>query len=456
LSSLDWESCTDTAPLNPTTTALALGLTPATPCVSFFTFELVRVKLPDQVVDAAFAPVLGVDQLTTSAVAVARVESFPGIGNPPPFVVPGGTGAGELLCLRTGPSGPPIPPLWDGMGVGNPAGEGTEPDPCDDSVYDPAEAFFGTLNPLTYFDPDTGDVVCRQNLIDLAIANGIDHGLAAFDPAFVVGVTNPTGGQVVEGDCNPSPVGGVNTMILDTGLTAQILRCGLLSTNGGQCGSEVPGPPSTSATATPRLKGGDFANSGVAFVGEEMDDMALWEFMEDPTGLTWPSPCDDLYANRANGSWDYFDKKGELLNCLDAWSASTDDPLFSEDILRTPRFAWIPYLAETNLNTEPTACPSSAAPQCVHFNEFVPVYLQTLYSAFGGGQNRGACDPGGNQPRWGRHDAGQGTDCGEDNDNVDRLAAIVLDCAMLPNDICVAGATGSPGGLPVPRIELLR
>ena len=456
ISSAEWEACSDPTPLNASTTALALGLSPATQCVSFFGFELVRVKLPDQVVDAAFAPILGVDQLTTSAVAVARVNSFPGIGNPPPFVVPSGTGSGQLLCLRTSSSGPAMPPLWTGFGPNTPAGEGPDADPCDDSIYDPDDSFFGTLNPLTYFDPDTGDVVCRQNLIDLAIANGIDHGLTTFDPPFVVGVTNPTGGQVVEGDCNPIPVGGVNTMILDTGLTSPILRCGLLSTNGGTCGTSVPGPPSTSASATPRLKQGDFANSGVEFVGEEMDDMALWEFLDDPTGLNWPNACDNLYANRSTPSWDYFDKKDALLDCLGAWSSAVHDPLFSDDILRTPRFAWIPFLAESNLTTQPTACPSSAAPQCVHFNDFVPVYLQTLYSVFTGGQNRGACDPGGNQPRWGRHDAGQGADCGVGNDNVDRLAAIVLDCEMLPEDICVAGATGGPGGMPVPRIELLR
>ncbi|HXV71371.1 MAG TPA: hypothetical protein VEB69_08220, partial [Acidimicrobiia bacterium] len=171
--------------------------------------------------------------------------------------------------------------------------------------------------------------------------------------------------------------------------------------------------------------------------------------------------CDDLYTNRTNPAWDYFDKKDALASCLTTWSDG-DGKLFSTDINMTPRFAWLPILAESNLTTEPSSCPSSAAAKCVHFNDFVPVYMQTLYTLITGGSSAGACDDplrtgvAGPQPRWGRHDAGEPINCGNNNGNLDRLSSFVLDCAMLPDEICDARPGTHPGGDVDPILELTK
>jgi len=453
LTAAEWQACSDADALPQT--AQSLGLTPATPCISFFANEFVRVKVPSQTVDASFGRILGADSLETFALAVARVDQFPGFSNPPPFVVPAGTSAGELLCLRTNPSSTPMPPLMVGNGPGvaaSPGDPATDPDPCDDSAYDPASQFFGTLDPKTYFDPATGAVVCKSNQVEWAMAAGIDHTVSQWDPDFVVGSTSPTGPAVNEEGCNPTPVDAVNTMQLKSGLSASELRCGLLSARNGTCGSTVPGPGS--ATIEPRLKQ---STVGQTYVGETIDDVPLWQFMVDPaTHPSMPPSCVTMHDNflpTPSGGWDYFDFKDQMRTCLADWGTTGSGQIFTEDITSTPRFAFLPYLAETNLATQPSACPSSAASTCVHFNEFVPVFLQTLYSDVSGNNTRGTCDPGGSGARWIRLDGGQGGNCGKSNDNLDRISAFVLDCTMLPDDVCT-GAPGGPGGTPVPKVQL--
>jgi hypothetical protein len=459
VSDTEWEACSDSPPSG-FRTAKSEGLTPATDCISFFKFEELRVRVPDQEIDTTFGRVIGFDSLTTSALAHARIVQFPGAGNSPPFVALAGVGGGDQICLRTTSSGPPIPNLMTGNGPGAPLandpGIGLEPDPCDDAVYDPDTQFFGTLDPLTYFNNQTGAVTCKRNLTAYAIAAGIDHPLADFDPDYVVGVSNPVGPAVVEDDCSPVAVAGVNTMVLNTGLTAPLLRCGMLTTFGGGCNGDVS-PGSAGGNNVPaRLHLGPFFPSGQTFVGENMDNEPLWAFMANPSGLIWPGACTTLYNNRATPIWDYFDKKDELISCLSSWSESTDDYLFTAQVITTPRFAWIPFLAEDNLNTEPSVCPESGGTKCVHFNDFVPVYLQTLYTVITGGGGAGGCDPGPPGPRWGRHDAGEPVSCGKNNGSLDRLSSIVLDCGMLLETICDARPGFPPGGSVVPVLELIR
>lgn len=463
VSDAEWEACSDSPPAG-FRTANTEGLIPATDCISFFKFEELRVRVPDQEIDTSFGRIIGFDSLTTHAVAQARIFQFPGEGNSPPFVALAGVTGGEQICLRTTSSGPLIPNLVTGNGPGNlPAndpGIGIVPDPCDDTVYDPASQFFGTLDPLTYFNNQTAAVTCKPSLTAYAIAAGIDHTLADFDPDYQVGVSDPLGVSVVEDDCSPVAVAGVNTMVLNTGLTASLLRCGMLTSFGGGCNNSVP-PGSAGGNNVPaRLHLGTYVQGGTTFVGEIMDNEPLWAFMADPSGppvLTWPAACSNLYSNRFNmTTWDYFDKKDELISCLTSWTEGTHDHLFTDQVITTPRFAWIPGLAEMNLTTEPSVCPNSGGTKCVHFNDFTPVYLQTLYTLITGGGAAGGCDPGGPVQRWGRHDAGELVSCGKNNGNVDRLSSIVLDCGMLLPDICDARPGFPPGGNVIPTLELTR
>lgn len=457
MSQAEWEACTDD-PADQLTLVVSddfPSVTPSTDCISFDFLERIRVNLPDQEVETTFAAVLGFDSYTVNAEAEALGIVFPGGGAGPPFVALNGSSGGDLICLRTSSSGPVMPPLMTGNGPGTPASLGTEPDPCDDTVYDPASQFFGVLDPLVYFNNATGEVTCKSNLTEYLIARGIDHPLASFEPDYVVGTSSPTGPEVTQDDCSPEAVAGVNTMPLKTGLSAGELRCGMLTSHGGGCSSSVPPGAAGGNNVPARLHVGPYVQSTYTFLGESMDNKALWEFLPDHSGLTWPVECRNIYDNQNTASWDYFDKKEEMLDCLSAWDRSVHDTLFTANLLTTPRFAWIPLLAETNLSTDPDTCPLGGGSNCVHFNAFQPVYLQTLYTVITGGGGAGACDPGPPGQRWGRHDAGQEEDCGKSNQNLDRLASIVLECAMLPDDVCSA-APASPGGNPNPTLELVK
>ena len=457
----DWDPavCIDPTPLALTIDNDFPLVTPQTDCISFEfigTTARLRVFLPDQVIDTAFARVIGFNTLTINAEAEALSATFPAGGAGPPFVVLNGTNGGEVVCVRTGPVPLLMPPLVDGNGPGVPPSIGVTPDPCDDTVYDPDTQFFGTLDPLVYFNNATSGVSCRSNLIAYSIARGIDHPLTSFEPDYVVGVSNPLGPEVVEDDCNPTPVFGVNTMPLKTGLSAAQLRCGMLTSSGGGCSGSVPPGAAGGNNVPARLHLGPFVQSVHQFVGENMDNKSLWEFLPDygALGLNWPLACRRIYDNQANGAWDYFDKKEEMLSCLSSWMPIPHDELFTDSLLQTPRFAWIPLLAESNLNTDPDVCPASGGSKCVHFNSFAPVYLQTMYTVITGGGSPG-CDPGPPGQRWGRHDAGETQSCGKNTGNLDRLASIVLECAMMPADVCTAAPSG-PGGNPVPTLELTK
>lgn len=453
----DWATGACQDPDQLITTAADLGLTPSTECISFEGLQRIRVKVPTQSVDTAFSQFVGFSSLSTSAAAEALAIQFPGAGQAPPFVALAGSAGGDLICLRTSSSGPVVPPLMTGNGAAVPAALGTEPDPCDDTAYDPDEQFFGALNPHTYFNNDTGAITCKSGLVDYAIAAGIDHTLAQFDPDFVVGTTDPTGPSVVEDDCAPLPVAGVNTIPLNTGLQASELRCGMLTARSGGCASSVSPGPAGGSSVPARFHLGPYVQSTHTFLGERMDNEPVWAFLASPGGM-WPSECSTLSANLSNPDWDYFDKKDQMVSCLAAWSEG-DGVLFNDTIIQTPRFAWIPILAESDLSTEPSSCPSSASPKCVHFNDFIPVYMQTLYTLISGGSG-GACDDvlrGANgNPRWGRHDAGEAIGCGQDNGDLDRISAMVLDCSMLSTDVCDARPGADPGGDVDPILELTK
>ncbi len=110
-----WAGCTD--PDRPA------GFTPLAgqECISMGGFldgeggTFLRVRIPDQQTDTTFGRVLGIDFLTTSADAVAKLgpEGESGVL---PFGLLSGTGNGNT-CLRTGPSGTSTPPC-DGPETG--------------------------------------------------------------------------------------------------------------------------------------------------------------------------------------------------------------------------------------------------------------------------------------------------------------------------------------------------
>jgi hypothetical protein len=448
----DWTGCADPDAL--AWTAADLGLLPGTNCVSFNAgFSEIRVQLPETRINTFFARVIGFDTLPVTAAAQASIE-LPSGSTTPPFVVLSGSKAGDEVCLRTS-SGGPMPGRWIGNGTGNPATQslaseaGYLPDPCDDLPG--TSQYFGTLNPYFYEDADpdqSPDTSCKQILsgIDVGIAEGIDHNLSTFEPDY------PAGSDVrVDGNgCPGGPAEAwPNTMDTQTGFTAGVLRCGLLSSGGGTCAN---GPVLDGITYPPRLQRGHYAGSGPQFAGEGMENLPLWYFLDsDLQTLAAPSGCKDLHAavTASDPQWDYFDKKEGMIACLAAWTQGSDGPLFNDDLLESGRFAIIPLVAEPAFDTSP-----------VHFNSFVPVFFQKLYQQ---GNGQGNPDPmcfsqaesASGNAGWYWHEAGQGFDCGRSNQNVDRLAGIVLDCGMLPSDTCEPDVSPtSPGGEVIYRVLL--
>lgn len=472
----EWEACVDAdpLPLNMRDDAAVLGATLVqTHCISFDGLEKLRVRVPDQGVDTTFGAILGFDIIDVAAAAEALGIQLLTIGSPPPFALLDGHGAGEVVCLRTGPVGNP-PNMMDGMGPDMAAMRGTEPDPCDDTAYPVDTETFGLLNPWVYFDDD-GSLTCKQNANDYFIAAGIDHPLSTYLGKYNDG-WDPGDPQVQDGSACPTGITfGPDTMRVKTGLTAQELRCGMLTTRGGVCRNLVPGPSGTSLSSAARLHQGDHVQTTYRFLGEQMDNAPLWGFFtgtdNNGDGITdvvsfanAPNACWEL-ADVINGvdlrDWDYYDMRDQLLRCLRAWN-STHAPIFTAAIWGSSRFAFIPLLAESTLNTlagppsGPSPCPDSGG-ECAHIDDFVPVWLQTLYTV----QPSAACDDKDLTPgnTWGLHHAGQPNSCGDNTGNLDRLSAIVIDCGMLPRALCDArpGPPGStPGGDVTPHLELTR
>lgn len=443
----DWQSCSDGGALS--LTAADLGLTPSTACVSFNdAFDEIRVRLPEERVTTFFAGIIGVDTLPVYASAQATINPPEG-ARTPPFVALSSDNAGDQICLRTSSSGADIPGNWLGNGPGVAATQllasdpAFTPDPCDDLVG--ASQFFGTLAPYYYKDrrPPQPDLFCRQADIDINIADGIDHNLSIY-----FGGYSSTLPEKVEGDgCPQGPVQAwPNTMYLQTGFTAQLLKCGLLSTRSGTCSS---GPIVDGVRETPRFQRGFYAGSGAEFAGEGMENIAPWTYLDWDTNDTVPGSC--VSVATGGSSWDYFDYKEEFVNCLTDWAEGVDDSIFSEGFVQSARFAIIPQTYEDDFSTSP-----------VHFEAMVPIFLYKLYQA---GNRAGNPDPlcfsqgegaTGNSG-WYWHEAGQPFDCGRSNQNVDRAAAYLLDCGMLEEGICVPdGDPESPGGTLVYQVLLSR
>jgi hypothetical protein len=458
----DWATgnCTDPGAL--ALTANSLGLSPASDCLSFSDdFGEFRVRLPDQQQPTTFGQALGASSVTARAAATASAQQF-AAGRPRPFAVLDGFEAGDEACLRTSSSLSDAPPKMVGNGPGIPASISTAPvadaDPCDDDVLDSDSEFMGTLDPKVWFNA-AGSPQCASNELAYMIAAGIDHPISRFIdyPTYGLSPGYGSGGYPVPDPreigeaCGTATSPWPNTFELDTGTDSAALRCGLLTTKGGGCASDVPGPNGLRSPAL--LHQGDYVG-GWRFVGEVMDNAPLWQFLDLKSGGSYPHECTDLATHRTDASWDYFDKKEAMLECLARWKDNNYDVLFSPDLAHSSRFSFVPLLAESNMHVGdpggPTVC--SVGNKCVHVDDFVPVFIQTLYTR--GNGLSAACDPTG--VKIGRHEAGQEFDCGSSNDNLEGASSIVLGCAMLPSNLCDgrAGNPHDPGGDPTPGILL--
>ena len=435
-------------------TAASLGLTPASECLSFSVdFERLRVRVPPQSIETHFAQVFGVDETSATAAAEASVlgEHPENGGYALPFVALAGTTAGTQICIRDSSAKDPAT-LMQGNGLNTPPGPSTTPDPCDSDAYPSSASTFGTYNPWEYETCTQGP---GNDSIMRAMAQGIDHPTGVFGrktpppPVPQFPLVPPGGDSSGMESLRQSTYGDVriqgadqckkplpNTLDLDTGFTAGGLRCGMLSQKATD----------TCLGVTARLQRGSYVQNQHQFAAENMDNTPLWEFFDQEYIGSQPQKCQQLAAATAGPgaaddavSWDHYDKFEWLLECIVAWD-SDDPPLFDVSIGNSARFAFIPLVAEAELE----------GPDHVHINSYVPVFIDRLYEK----RPAKACDPlDARKVDYQTHQAGQQFSCGGPNSKLDRISAVVFKCGMLPDLLCrtIESGEGTPediGGTP--------
>lgn len=466
VSTAAWQACTDPGKL--TVTAKSRGLSPATDCISFDRGLLnIRVRVPDQQTDTTFARVIGVNTLSTNAFAQTSLEVEG--GDALPFLALSTVTGGDQICLRTGDNGtaqPPPPLTGGGPGVPfralTPADDkpGTEIredlDPCDAANYLVAAASKGTIIPRDY----RGD--CNPNgnksVVDAIIA-GLDHLVGIFEsPAF--SYPNPPGDSTVAESTRQGTYGDVrvdgggsctvvkpNTFPIDTGVS-NYLPCALLGPDVDVCADNEAGEG--------RLRRGSYVQGSVTFARAEFDNKPIWDFLVPSLPNSAPASCRSLQANLTNPSWDYYDKRDALSDCLRSWS-NGDPVLFTDQIKKTTRFAYVPQVAEKSICKDQALydCPPGPPAPNVHFNSFVPVYLDRLYQE--AGDKCAVGDP--RDTNWAMHTPGEpmaASNCGKKNLDVSRISGQVVPCGSLPPELCDPSSNPPVAGLGTTQLFKVR
>ncbi len=372
---------------------------PSANCISFNQSRTqLRVRLPDQTYEAAFAGVVGVDEMRHSAFAIASVGNY-GFGGVLPFAMPAGAGGADGLgCLKSGSGGLSEPPC-SGSSSGN---------------FGTIElGFFGNSLLGTPLDCNPG-----KGGVDNNIAVGADHQLA---------VADASGTRVDTAACpdGDPPPNAANTLTGNADVGD-----GLFS------GDEFSdGGPARLQRTDGHLFDGEGALRSVH--GIDVDDNPLWRFIDEnlssgtgeggdvpqscereqfdgsPANPALPPAVRDhlsgfdepermtkllerCFAHYMHGSWSDGGDAFELdprVGCGGDTATPCEDPVFTVnssssdspdlfDIQYTPRFAYVPELSGD--------FPSGSG--TVTFESFRAVFIQRL--RVGNGKNADRFDPG--------------------------------------------------------------
>lgn len=347
-----WESCVDDEKTTLNASGFSFVPLPAPAgwsvtsidCISIDQGGFVRVALPDLEFDTSFARVLGVEELETSADAIAEIGNRGG-GGILPFGLLSTAGEGQHVCLR------------DNSG-------GLAEEPCDG----PDAGNFGAIESPHYgTKPDGPPRNCtaspKSQVLATNIAFGIDH-LLALD-------TNGSSADEINDTCGEMDLG--NTP--DTMNTFQGLSGGLAE---GMATGPVPGG------YMPRLQ----KSSVKKFVhGYNLDDVPLWNYI-DPLATDIPASCTKTsfaptagpptfdYSIPADGVPDPPDSWQHMSYCFDEYLNGTySGVLFLDNdvtsIADSPRFSYVPQFWED-------AWPSgNSAPR--HIKAFKATWIQATW-----------------------------------------------------------------------------
>jgi hypothetical protein len=350
----------------------------------------VRIVLPVTNVNTTFGRVLGRTTIDVSALAEAEAL-IKRPGQLIPFVV-GPTGGGANLgCLYEPPSGIASPP-------------------CDG----PAQGNFGYMLPYLYGDTVLGTPIeCNpiavppnQSTIASTLAKGADHVYAL--NSSVPGIANdasncPNKNQLIDeidvrtgSAANPVEVGALESIYGTEGR----LRC-----KDGDSGEPTWVTPIWSSIAC------DDVNNQHP---ETLDSTPLWNFINPGAASESAGACNSSISDRTG-----------MEACLVGWRAYGihSIALFTSSLASSPRFAWVPRV---NID------PETGGSGFYTIEEFLPVYLQTLYLRCTPGGCDVVFDPG--EPSIGPC-VGFAPSCGwpsNGNKNLDAMSAFILRTDMLP------------------------
>ena len=320
-----WDACVDSGRPSDFVPVPALtGMTNSgIDCISIHPDGTIRVRVPDQFIDAAFAGVFGVNQLSTSAAAEASLSPGGDGGGVLPFGVLASAAGGDTICLRDSSGGQAVPPC-DGTDAGN----------------------FGMINaPLAGNDelgtPDTCFVVSGPSRFELNVMLGLDHAVFPLNP-------DATAHHRVDDCTNPLP----NRLMVSTGVQAQNLWDAFI--DGGS--TVVPSAESRlQQGAGPRRT----LRDGNTII--ELDDTPIWTFL-DPS-LTYPECSQSLFPPTAPDTTESL-----MAACFAAAGANQ---VFTDDIFDTPRFGLIPQFHATAWPT------GTSEPRTIR--NLAPIFIQGLY-----------------------------------------------------------------------------
>lgn len=400
-----WENCTD--PDRPTGFYAVPNVfpTPGTANLNCISIDPAgdmglefRVRIPDQFTATSFGAGIGLDNLTTSAVAHSQLV-FSAKGDVLPFGLLNNAATGVEQCILQPAGG-----LATGACTGSTSGN------------------FGTVQLPGWGNTEKGtSIQCNRSdtgLITQNIAIGQDHvvlpatgpdgQVSSFPgtggphpnnggPPFPHGLAKQDACTSASGNSEPvdlAPVSPLNTLDTTTGNNSAPLQSGLFG--------DPTGGPALPGGELPRLRSttGDTLylreKQGADQIQYEIDNTALWSFLQSPSalgGMPGFGVGHNCHSGKYGAAVAYATKRTQLMDCLAQYELylslladpSTATALFIDAIADSPRFGWTPRFHYTTWGSGTTWQP-------VH--SFEVIYLDGVWfncNGSGSGPNNEAC-----------------------------------------------------------------
>lgn len=346
----DWQACTDPSALFYTTLS-DLGAANGSDCISLSAdFNVFRVRVPVQGVDANFAPVIGAETVDVSAAAEAARNAEFGGGGDIPFYVLQGVGVGTELCVKTGTNSA-------------------------QQCGGPSSGNFGDFVPF-FYGPVGGDdsTICElgQQPRPLArvVSDGIDHDLSRFAP-FPGGTERLNGGWCLASGI-PGPL-MPNTIQPGSGYSANDITWGLALGATYPTGQDFPGRLTRSDTSVTAQ------DTGTASIfGADIDNKPLWDYLDLAViaANTGVLPSCDYFSTSTNRGHSadivqYDEQRQYLIGCI-AEADAEGLRIFTSALLDTPRLGAAPQVWED--------FPPPNNNYHMHIQGLVPVFIDSLYA----------------------------------------------------------------------------